>query len=212
MTAGLAPLAQLIQRESGIALGPDRLPALAAATRRLAPGSDPDQVLSAAGDPRGGSALLERLVDEMTVKETFFFRHTDDLGGIDWHALHNAALVAGRGEVRVWSAACATGEDVYTLAIVACEAFATSRPPVRILGTDIAPSALAGARRGLYGARSVARVAAGLRARHLVDQDPVHAVEDHLRALVLRAPQPRPRPDAAGRGRAHSTSSSVATS
>ncbi len=184
MTAGLAPLAQLIQRESGIALGPDRLPALAAAARRVAPGSDPDQVLSAAADPRGGSALLERLVDEVTVKETFFFRHTDDIDGIDWRALYDAALLAGRGEVRVWSAACATGEEVYTLAIVACEAFATPRPPVRILGTDIAPSALARARRGLYGARSVARVPPGARARHLIDQEAVHAVADHLRALV----------------------------
>ena len=183
MTAGLAPLAQLIQRESGIALGPDRLPALAAAARRVAPGSDPDQVLSAAADP-GGSALLERLVDEVTVKETFFFRHTDDIDGIDWRALYDAALLAGRGEVRVWSAACATGEEVYTLAIVACEAFATPRPPVRILGTDIAPSALARARRGLYGARSVARVPPGARARHLIDQEAVHAVADHLRALV----------------------------
>jgi len=184
VTAGLAPLAQLIQRESGIALGPDRLPALAAAARRVAPGSDPDQVLSAAADPRGGSALLERLVDEVTVKETFFFRHTDDIDGIDWRALYDAALLAGRGEVRVWSAACATGEEVYTLAIVACEAFATPRPPVRILGTDIAPSALARARRGLYGARSVARVPPGARARHLIDQEAVHAVADHLRALV----------------------------
>jgi chemotaxis protein methyltransferase CheR len=184
VTAGLAPLAQLIQRESGIALGPDRLPALAAAARRVAPGSDLDQVLSVAADPCRGSALLERLVDEVTVKETFFFRHTDDLDGIDWRALHHAALLAGRSEVRVWSAACATGEEVYTLAIVACEAFATSRPPVRILGTDIAPSALARARRGLYGARSVARVPVGMRARHLIDQEAVHAVADHLRALV----------------------------
>ena len=184
MTAGLAPLARLIQRESGIALGPDRLPALAAATRRVVPGSDPDQVLSAAGDPRGGAALLERLVDEMTVKETFFYRHIDDLRDIDWHALRDAALLAGRSEVRVWSAACATGDEVYTLAILSCEAFATSRPPVSILGTDISSSALARARRGLYGARAVARVPTALRARHMVDQGAVHAVEDHLRALV----------------------------
>src|SRR5581483_3612818 len=72
-----------------------------------------------------------------------FLRDHRQLEELDWRALHAGALAAGSGTVRVWSAACATGEEVYTLALLACEAFGSLDPPVTILGTDISPSPLA---------------------------------------------------------------------
>ena len=43
----------------------------------------------------------------------------------------------GLGTIRVWSAGCATGEEAYTLALLADQAFAPARAPVHVLGTDI---------------------------------------------------------------------------
>ena len=54
----------------------------------------------------------------------------------------------GRPTIRVWSAGCATGEEPYTLALLAAEAFAPAPPPVDVLGTDISAAALAAAAAG----------------------------------------------------------------
>jgi chemotaxis protein methyltransferase CheR len=73
---------------------------------------------------------------------------------------------ARAGEPRVWSAACSTGEEPYSVAITAAETFGTSRPPVRILATDIDTAVLETARRGVYRDASVARLDAGVVRRH----------------------------------------------
>ena len=91
---------------------------------------------------------VERLIDEVTIKETYFLRHREELDAIDWRALAAQAATARRGQVRVWSAACASGEEPYSLALLALEAFAPGPAPIDVLATDIAASALARGRAG----------------------------------------------------------------
>ena len=164
--AALHSVAETIRRDSGIVLGPAQLPALAASISRAAPGLDAAALLRELEEPVSGPGLLERVIDEVTVNETYFLRHRSELDPIDWHALHAAARRNGSPVVRVWSAACATGEEVYSLALLAVRAFAPAPPPVSILGTDIAPSALRTAARGAYGWRSVRGVEPPLRELH----------------------------------------------
>ncbi len=76
---------------------------------------------------------LRRLIDEVTIRETFFFRHRSELDAIEWFSVLDAARARGSGVVRVWVAGCASGEEAYTVAILACEAFASAAPPVRVL-------------------------------------------------------------------------------
>lgn len=52
--------------------------------------------------------------------------------------------------VRIWCSAASTGEEPYSLAITACEAFDSLTPPVAILATDIDTNVLATAERGVY--------------------------------------------------------------
>src|SRR5205814_9563365 len=99
-------------------------------------------------DPVTGPHLWAGLIDEITVKETFFLRHVEQLNELQWPRLLERARAAGSDRVRVWSAACATGEEPYSLALLACEAFGTNTPPVTILATDISASALARAQAG----------------------------------------------------------------
>jgi chemotaxis protein methyltransferase CheR len=86
--------------------------------------------------------------------------------------------------VRVWVAGCASGEEAYTLAILACEAFACSTPPVQVLATDIATAALEQAERGSYASRSVSTVSDDLRRRYFTARDGLLCVDDRLRRLV----------------------------
>jgi chemotaxis protein methyltransferase CheR len=129
--------------------------------------------------------VLNRLVDEVTVQETYFFREMRDLEAIDWRLLQERAREGGSGVVRIWVAACATGEEAYTLAILASEAFGPLGTPVAILGTDVSPAALARATAGEgYSPRSVRTLPHRLRDRYLLEEGGRYRVRDSIKSLV----------------------------
>jgi chemotaxis methyl-accepting protein methylase len=168
MSEQLARLAAEIRRETGIAVKDAQLSALAAALDRAAPGLGADGFLAELNKGPGRTALLSRLIDEVTIQETYFFREARELETVDWRLLHEAARERGLDAVRVWVAACATGEEAYSLAILATEAFGTERPPVTILATDISDAALMRSAEGRYSPRSVRGVSPDRLERHFV--------------------------------------------
>jgi chemotaxis protein methyltransferase CheR len=186
----LAGVAELVRRHTGISLPAARETALVTALERAAPGLGPAGFLAAAADPVRGRVLLERLIDEVTVQETSFVRDRDQLDLIPWHSLCEGAGAQrggalGADVVRVWSAGCASGEEAYTLALLASEAFLPSLPPVDVLGTDISGAALAAAAAGHYRERAVRGLAAPLRQRYLMPQpDGTYLAGGRLRRLV----------------------------
>ncbi|MGZ4434637.1 MAG: CheR family methyltransferase [Trebonia sp.] len=183
--AGIAGLAELIRRETGMVLPAARNAAILAAVDRAAPGLGPGAFVSAASDPGGGRVLVDRLIDQVTVQETTFVRDQDQLDAIPWHSLLQVARAAGSGTIRVWSAGCASGEEAYTLALLAAEAFAPAAPPVEVLGTDISGAALAAAVTGRYRERAVRALRPALRLRYLDRQaDGSYIVGERLRRLV----------------------------
>jgi chemotaxis protein methyltransferase CheR len=184
VTAALVELAGIVRRESGIILRESQDQSLTAAARRAAPELDTAGLLRALADAKSSPALLRRLIDEVTVNETFFFRQSEELEALDWAALAAGARAAGSPTVRVWVAGCSTGEEAYTLALLASEAFAPAPAPVRILATDICTDALAQAERGHYGARSVRGVSSTRRARYFEPSGTGLAVGARLRGLV----------------------------
>lgn len=97
-----------------------------------------DRLESAHPEPRGGE--WEAFTNALTTNLTSFFReahHFDNL------AAHLQAMHARHGgTLDVWCCAASTGEEPWSIAITACEAFGTLAPPVRILATDIDTSVL----------------------------------------------------------------------
>lgn len=105
-----------------------------------------DSLLGAAEE--GDTTATKQLLGLLTTKFTGFFRHPRHFGIAAEHALQ----AAGRGgRARLWSAAAATGEEPYSLAIILIEAFRRDDPPAGILATDIDVDALDIAQRGEYG-------------------------------------------------------------
>lgn len=90
-----------------------------------------------------GGAELERVVNAITVGYTWFFRDPGQLAIVE--AALGSDLARGR-PVRIWVPACSTGEDAYSLALVA----ARLRRDVEILGTDLNTLSLERARHGTY--------------------------------------------------------------
>ena len=184
MTAALIQVAQLVRARTGIVIDKARLPALAAAIGRTAPGVNSQNFLGELRGRLSGPRLMARLVDEVTIKETYFFRAQAELDAIDWPLLVETARANGTGSVRVWVAACATGEEAYTLAILASEALGTPSPPVSILATDISVAALNGSALALYSERSMRTVSASLRERYFRHDSRGHMVREGPKSLV----------------------------
>ncbi len=186
MTA-LVELAALLHRETGIRLAENQHPALLAALDRAAPSGDPSSFLHQLADPVTGRDALAQLIDEVTVKETFFLRDSGQLDEITWHLVLEQARAAGDDTIRVWCAGCATGEEAYSLALLATEAFAPDVAPVSILGTDISRQALAAAREGAYRPRSVRELSARVRRRYFREVGDRLMVGEQLRSHVTFA-------------------------
>jgi chemotaxis protein methyltransferase CheR len=90
------------------------------------------------------------LITELTVGETYFLREIGQFDFIRREVLPGLAGESGSGRaITAWSAGCASGEEAYSLAMIAQEADPPSR--IRVLGTDIAESRLATARKAVYG-------------------------------------------------------------
>ena len=178
MTDDLAELGAVVHGISGAITDDQHRSSLRAALARVDPRLTPKDVLS---DP--DPTNLERLVDEVAVNETFFLRHPEELSGIDW--LNRAAVAeAGGRALRVWSVGCSTGEEAYSLALLAAEALGEDRPSIDVLGTDLSAAPIELARRGLYGARSMRLVGRERRERWFVADGERQRAGAELRGLV----------------------------
>ena len=93
-------------------------------------------------DPK--SALWHKLVEVVTVGETYLFRHPEQLTLLG-QRLVPERLAKGQRLLRAWSAGCATGEEAYSLAMVLHRAAPSCE--LSVLGTDISTQALAVAAR-----------------------------------------------------------------
>ena len=187
MSDALDLVAELVLHESGIRIRSAQHPALRTAIARALPNGDAAVFLDLAANPIEGPRAIATLIDEVTIKETFFYRDRRQLDTIPWQSLLERAQASGSQEIRIWCAACATGEEAYTLALLACEAFAPALPPVRILATDISTAAIAAAQDGRYGDRSLRTVAPSLRDQYFEQEGKRHLVGDRLRRVVMFA-------------------------
>lgn len=103
-------------------------------------------------DVTGSEAI--RMIDAISTNLTFFFRenrHFEHMRDVALPEIVADKRKRGDTRLRIWSSACSTGEEAYSIAIVVHEALG-DRPPfdVKILATDISTEVLAAAARGLY--------------------------------------------------------------
>lgn len=107
--------------------------------------------------------LRDQVIDVMTTNETFWFRDTYPFEHLKNKLLPDLMASENRmyGPVRVWSAACSSGQEPYSLSMVIEEykrkAMGALTRPVNIIATDLSSIVLEQARRGEYDRLSVVR-------------------------------------------------------
>ncbi len=113
----------------------------------------------------GNYSEILRLVDAVTHTETAFFRTAEQFRCLKEQLIPH--LVAQRDEpVRIWSAACASGEEAYSLAMLIDEMLPSQTRRPEIIASDINTNALYTAELGLYSERAVESVPAELLVRY----------------------------------------------
>src|ERR671910_878655 len=145
---------------------------------------------------------LQRLVASFLIKVTEFFRDPELFAYLRDRVLPGLVSEAKeRGELRIWSAGCATGEEAYTLAMLVSDLLREDAEEllVRFFATDIASDAVEFARRGIYTQAALQGLPSDLVERHFTPVDGAFEVRKQIRSLVVfgehdlgnRAPFPR---------------------
>jgi chemotaxis protein methyltransferase CheR len=131
----------------------------------------------------GWSAEAAALIDDLTITETYFYRH-----GEQFRALAEVALperVAARGgqrALRLLSVGCSSGEEAYTLAIVA--GLAAPGWLLSVLGVDANPAMLRKAAAARYSAWSLRETPDDVRQRCFRPRDGGYEVDAEIRRIV----------------------------
>ncbi len=107
--------------------------------------------------------LIHRFVDSLTTNYSYFFRDPVHFRFLKYYFLHR---MGDRPRVRLWSAACSSGEEPYTMAMTAREALPDlDQRDFKILATDISQSMVERAVTGIYRRDVIERDIGGERIR-----------------------------------------------
>lgn len=180
---------ELIARHTGLLIRPQDEPLLhrvIADRARALHLSSVGQYCHYLESPQGLRSEREELVIPLTTGETYFFRDSGQHALLKERILPD--LLENRGaerSLRIWSAACATGEEAYSLAILLDELL---RDPasweILILGTDINHHALEQARRGLYTEWSFRGMSSERRQRYFQRHKGAWLLDERIRRRV----------------------------
>lgn len=127
-------------------------------------------------------STLAEIVEAVTVNESYFFRDARQMELLRTHVLPAVGRGRDAGAVSVWCAGCASGEEAYTVAMLALE----QRPqiPVRVLGTDLSADAIEAGRAARYGDWALRGVDLTRRRAWFVEDHGVFRPRDDVRRSV----------------------------
>jgi len=139
-----------------------------------------------AGEPKRKE--YEELLDVVSTNETYFFRNERHFEALIEICLPELAKVKKEKKLRIWSAACSTGEEPYSIAICVLECLKYFQGwDIQIIATDIAPSVLEFAKDGFYSGRRIEKVTPEHLKKYFTIEDKekgVYKVNDELKKMV----------------------------
>ncbi|NPA39671.1 MAG: methyltransferase domain-containing protein [Thermodesulfobacteria bacterium] len=159
-----------VKKFAGIVYDKDRYPILNRKLRELAVNLDYKGVEDLYREVKKGTnkQLLIQVVDALTTNETYFFRDRHPFEALKNHIFPELFKKREREKrIDIWSAACSTGQEPYSIAMLLLEHFADylKRYKVSIYATDISIKSVEKAKKGLYHQIEINR---GLPATYLV--------------------------------------------
>lgn len=181
-------LATLLKARSGLILGNDKTYLIES---RLAPvarreGYSTVSALLTSLRTKRDEKLIWAVTDAMTTNETLFFRDKTPFDQFRDDVLPVLSTTRSSGDIKVWCAACSTGQEPYSLAMMMDEQSAKyPRVKLDILATDISERCLEKAQSGLYSQFEVQRgLPIQMMVKHFEKVDDMWRISPRLRSSV----------------------------
>ncbi len=130
---------------------------------------------------RSDKEKFEQFVNFLTINVSEFYRNPDQWKLMDQQVIPKLLKEQGR-RLKIWSAACSTGDEPYSLAM----AFSKHVPlsDIQILATDIDKQVIAHAQVGLYNEKSIAGVPADLKQKYFKKVGNSYQIADEIKRCV----------------------------
>ena len=128
----------------------------------------------------GNRDLMNEFLDRMTINVSEFYRNAKR-----WEVLQNKIfpkLLEKNKRLKIWSAACSTGEEPYSLAMVLSQHVPLSQ--IQIIATDLDENVIQKAKLGVYPERSLAEVPANIKAKYFGKEGNFYRVKDEIKKTV----------------------------
>jgi chemotaxis protein methyltransferase CheR len=134
-------------------------------------------------------AELRYFFDTITINETFFFRNTGQLDAMVQKIIPEIIqnnINVGRKKIRIWSAACSSGEEAYSIGIMLNEFIRPKFPDIsfEIIGTDINQSVLDTAVRGIYGDYAIRNISLQYLKKYFKIVDGLYELNMDIKTMV----------------------------
>jgi|SRR5690625_3326261 len=126
------------------------------------------------------NVLLKEFADRLTINVSEFYRNPKR-----WEVLKDTVfplLLKNRQKITIWSAACSTGEEPYSIAIMMKEFF--SNIAVTILATDIDANVLDKAKQGIYQEQSLKELPPRLKKKYFKEENELFYVDPTIKQCV----------------------------
>ena len=127
------------------------------------------------------------LIDELTTNETYFLRERGQLNALVAEILPEWVERRRRhgGPVSIWSAGCSSGEEPYSIVMLAREAGFEPGRHFRVYASDVSRRVLQAARRGVYRAGAFRETEEVLRRKYFVEKDGAWRIGDDVKRHVV---------------------------
>jgi chemotaxis protein methyltransferase CheR len=114
----------------------------------------------------GSASEWRGVINALTVQETYFWREMDQINSVAERIVPQLIANNPHAPIRIWSAACATGEEPLTIAMRLNESGWFERADIEIYASDASSSALARAQKGIYRERAFRALPAALKEKY----------------------------------------------
>lgn len=126
----------------------------------------------------------QNVLNALSVQETYFWREFDQVRTLVQILLPQWQAANAGSTLRIWSAACATGEEPLTIAIALNEAGWFEKASIEILASDASSRAIERAREGVYRDRAFRNLPAGLRDRYFEKEGPAWRIRSDIHRRI----------------------------
>ena len=129
-------------------------------------------------------AEWQNVMNALSVQETYFWRETDQVRALVQTLVPQWRARDGSKTLRIWCAACATGEEPLTIAIALNEAGWFERAPIEIWASDASSKAIDRATAGIFRGRAFRNLPPDLRERYFEPEGAAWRIRSDIHSRI----------------------------